>query len=78
MSNLKDLYECWVFCKILYGIAQKYDIRFKEIHLSKGVAECKMKTPTLVMRFLHYLLPFVSMDLPWLVLPYCETIHPSR
>jgi hypothetical protein len=33
--------ECWVFCKILYGIAQKYDIRFKEIHSSKGVAVFK-------------------------------------
>lgn len=41
LSELSDLYECWVFCRILYGVAQKYDIRFKEIHSSKGVAEFK-------------------------------------
>lgn len=41
LSKLHDLYECWVFCKILYGVAQKYDIRLKEIHSSKGVAVFK-------------------------------------
>jgi hypothetical protein len=43
LSNLNDLYECWVFCKILFGVAQKYDIKFNEIHSSKGVAEFKAK-----------------------------------
>ena len=41
LSTLHDLYECWVFCRILYRVAQRYDIRFKEIHSSKGVAEFK-------------------------------------
>ncbi len=41
LSALHDLYECWVFCKILYEVAQKYSVRFKEIHSSKGVVEFK-------------------------------------
>jgi len=43
LSNINDLYEGWVFCKILHAVAQKYDVRFNEIHSSKGVAEFKAK-----------------------------------
>jgi hypothetical protein len=41
LANLNDLYECWVFCKILYAIVQICDLRFKEIRSSKGLVDFK-------------------------------------
>jgi hypothetical protein len=46
LANLNDLYECWVFCKILYAIAQICDIRFKEIRSSIGLVDFKGNNDT--------------------------------
>ena len=37
LADTNDLYECWVFCKILYAIAEKYDLKLTEIRSSKGI-----------------------------------------
>lgn len=34
LTDPNDLYECWLFCKILYSISLKYDIKFKESNSS--------------------------------------------
>jgi hypothetical protein len=39
LMNLKgqnDLYECWIFCKILYAIAQTHTLKLVEVHSSRG------------------------------------------
>jgi hypothetical protein len=38
ITNANDLYECWVFCKLLNAIVSIYrSLRFKELRSSKGV-----------------------------------------
>ena len=38
ITNLNDLFECWVFCKLLDAIINIYkSLRFEESHSSKGV-----------------------------------------
>lgn len=39
LTDLNDLYECWIFCKILYAIAQTHNLKFREIHSSKGLVD---------------------------------------
>jgi hypothetical protein len=41
IENLNDLYECWVFCKILYSITQRYGLKFKESRSHRGLATYK-------------------------------------
>jgi hypothetical protein len=37
LKDPNDLYECWIFCKILYAIAQIHNLRFREIRSDRGV-----------------------------------------
>lgn len=37
LADTNDLYECWVFCKILYAFAEKYDLKLTEVRSSKGI-----------------------------------------
>jgi hypothetical protein len=41
LADPNDLYECWVFCKILYAIAEKYDMKLTEVRSSKGIVTFK-------------------------------------
>jgi hypothetical protein len=41
LTNTNDLYECWIFCKILYAISQIHSLKFKEINSSKGLVDFK-------------------------------------
>lgn len=41
LTDANDLYECWLFCKILYSISQIYDIKFKESNSSTGLVKFK-------------------------------------
>jgi len=36
LSDQNDLFECWIFCKILYAIAQMHTLKFSEVHSSRG------------------------------------------
>ena len=37
LDNTNDLYECWVFTKILYEISKKKNVKLKQIRASKGL-----------------------------------------
>jgi hypothetical protein len=37
LGDTNDLYECWVFCKILYAIAEKYELKLTEVRSSNGI-----------------------------------------
>ena len=42
LSDQNDLFECWIFCKILYAIAQMYTLKFSEVHSSRrGLVDFK-------------------------------------
>jgi hypothetical protein len=36
LGDENDLYECWVFCKILYALADEFDLKLTEISNSPG------------------------------------------
>jgi hypothetical protein len=38
VENKNDLYECWIFCKILDALSDIYKLKFKEGSRSDGVA----------------------------------------
>ena len=39
LNDLNDLYECWIFCKILYAIAKTHNLKFRQIHSSRGLVD---------------------------------------
>ena len=41
LADTNDLYECWVFCKILYAIAKNYELKLTEVRSSKGIVTFK-------------------------------------
>jgi hypothetical protein len=35
LKDENDLYECWIFCKILYALSNTYDLKFVEVNSSQ-------------------------------------------
>jgi hypothetical protein len=63
LTDINDLYECWVFCKILYSITQRYEITFKEIHSSKGVADFRASDRSFHLVYqAHYIIHWKDQD----------------
>jgi hypothetical protein len=38
LADKNDLYECWIFCKVLYAISEIFDLKFTEASGSRGAA----------------------------------------
>ena len=37
LADTNDLYECWVFCKILHAISERFALKLKEVRSVKGI-----------------------------------------
>jgi predicted component of viral defense system (DUF524 family) len=38
LADKNDLYECWIFCKVLYAISEIFDLKVTEASRSRGAA----------------------------------------
>jgi hypothetical protein len=47
LASLNDLFECWVFVKVLNETSNIFDLKLKEVNSSKGVCTFMSKDKTL-------------------------------
>lgn len=47
LANLNDLFECWVFVKVLNEISNSFDLKLNEVNSSKGACTFVSKDKTL-------------------------------